>query len=86
MQNEGFWACSWGFTCSKLFDAQPDLQLGPQQKSDHLYEFWKSRVQSHSLLTSVDACILFPSSLLPYMGCRLQGVILFSPLTELQGL
>ncbi len=34
----------WGFTCSKLFDAQPDLQLGPQQKSDHLYEFWKSKV------------------------------------------
>ena len=34
----------WGFTCSRLFDAQPDLQLGPQQKSDHLYEFWKSKV------------------------------------------
>ena len=34
----------WGFTCSKFFDAQPDLQLGPQQKSDHLYEFWKSKV------------------------------------------
>ena len=35
----------WGFTCSKLFDAQPDLQLGPQQKSDHLYEFWKTKVR-----------------------------------------
>ena len=35
----------WGFTCSKLFDVQPDLQLGPQQKSDHLYEFWKSKAR-----------------------------------------
>ena len=86
MRTEVFWACSWGFTCSKLFDAQPDLQLGPQQKSDHLYEFWKSRVQSHSLLTSVDACISFSSSIVPYLGWRLHGVILSSPLTELQGL
>ena len=37
----------WGFTCSRRFDVQPDLQLGPQQKSDHLYEFWKSKVCLH---------------------------------------
>ena len=34
----------WGFTCSKRFDAQPDLPLSPQQKSDHLYAFWKEKV------------------------------------------
>ena len=34
----------WGFTCSKQFDAQPDLSLSPQQKSDHLYAFWKEKV------------------------------------------
>ncbi|CAL5229899.1 g13318 [Coccomyxa viridis] len=49
----------WGFTCSKLFDAQPDLQLGPQQKSDHLYEFWKSKVQQPMVLlgTSLGSAI-----------------------------
>ena len=36
----------WGFTCSKQFDAQLDLSLSPQQKSDHLYAFWKAKVQS----------------------------------------
>ena len=36
----------WGFTCSKQFDAQPDLSLSPQQKSDHLYAFWKEKVRT----------------------------------------
>lgn len=44
MHNFAVDLAGWGFTCSRLFNAQPDLQLGPQQKSDHLYEFWKSKV------------------------------------------
>ena len=38
----------WGFTCSKQYDAQPDLLLSPQQKSDHLYAFWKEKVLTTS--------------------------------------
>lgn len=33
----------WGFSCCK-FHEKPDLQLGPQQKTDHLFAFWKSKV------------------------------------------
>ena len=50
----------WGFTCSVLFDSQPDVQLGPQQKSDHLYEFWKSKVRQQS-------CQAHAADTLPYV-------------------
>ncbi|CAK0784268.1 hypothetical protein CVIRNUC_007472 [Coccomyxa viridis] len=49
----------WGFTCSKQFNAQPDLSLSPQQKSDHLYAFWKEKVKEPMLLlgTSLGSAI-----------------------------
>ena len=45
----------WGFTCSKQYDAQPDLPLSPQQKSDHLYAFWKEKVPT--TLSSISLCM-----------------------------
>ncbi len=33
----------WGFSCAGVADA-PDLALGPEQKTDHLFAFWKSKV------------------------------------------
>lgn len=67
----------WGFTCSKLFDSQPDLQLGPQQKSDHLYEFWKSRVH----LTSLPELIRISARLTCKIRCDLCGLTLHSSLS-----
>lgn len=34
----------WGFTDAG-FHANPDLRVGPQQKRDHLYAFWKEKVR-----------------------------------------
>lgn len=33
----------WGFSCAGFAEA-PDLQLGPEQKTEHLYAFWKHKV------------------------------------------
>ena len=33
----------WGFSDSGA-DRHPNMQLGPQQKRDHLYAFWKEKV------------------------------------------
>ena len=31
----------WGFSCGSL-ETYPDQDLGPQQKTDHLFAFWQS--------------------------------------------
>ena len=33
----------WGFSCCGLRKL-PDLELGPAQKTQHLFEFWRSKV------------------------------------------
>ena len=38
----------WGFSCCGFHD-YPDLQLGPQQKTDHLYAFWREKVRGGAL-------------------------------------
>lgn len=41
----------WGFSDSGAA-TQTDMQLGPQQKQDHLYAFWKEKVTL--------ACLIYP--------------------------
>ena len=51
----------WGFSCCGFKDL-PDLALGPEQKTDHLYSFWKSKV-AHEC--GMHGYPLEPAALLP---------------------
>lgn len=35
----------WGFTDHTPFAQQPELNISPQQKREHLYSFWQQHIQ-----------------------------------------
>ena len=65
----------WGFT-EAGFATDPTILLGPQQKRDHLYAFWKEKVLL--LLLLLQSCALCASA--KSFTCRPRGFFLSNPL------
>ncbi|CAL8469332.1 g8873 [Coccomyxa elongata] len=75
----------WGFSCCK-FHEKPDLQLGPQQKTDHLYAFWKGKVQRPMVLVGVSLGSAIAVQFALQHPEAVAGLVLSSPQVYVDGI
>ncbi|KAK9908285.1 hypothetical protein WJX75_005460 [Coccomyxa subellipsoidea] len=75
----------WGFSCCGFHD-YPNLQLGPQQKTDHLYEFWRKKVQRPMVLCGVSLGSAIAVQFALQHPEAVAGLVLSSPQVYVDGI
>ncbi|EIE21679.1 alpha/beta-hydrolase, partial [Coccomyxa subellipsoidea C-169] len=75
----------WGFSCGK-FHENPNLPLGPQQKTDHLYAFWQTKVKRPMVLCGVSLGAAIAVEFALQHPEAVAGLVLSSPQVYVDGI